>query len=867
MKRNFKWMLVAILTISGAISVYAQSSYTFTRISNPELGVGELDGFIAGGVHNNDYTTSMAMRGDDIFIASTRNLGSGWVNIFTPKCDFWGIFGDVVQGIYPRDAKNDGSNIIVYNRKDGSFNSIYKSENTVSYRSAVTFQNKVFFGAYSADPDVNPYILKAEKNDKGEYEFTKVFETRDCSALRANCIFDDHLFFAGADEREEVTGKAAKLAVLRKSGGDDTAWNRVADYKDFGEVAYDEIFNTWIDAPIWSLASHNGYIYATVPSSKGFVVFRGHPAATGETANKYGWYWEKVPGSEPGLEAREASPLGSLCGSLYEFNGKLYAYNFDRSILGELSVFLGGVRSLTELESATALDYLNFIYALLKTQQKVWCLDDATDKFELQKSFSQNMLNTISGRVGEYDGQLYIGSIDPGHLYSWASLLASDGIFELTPSEIISKITSLSKTIGLLRKSRQQDQTLIDKLEQLRTILSQFLVCDIVNAGNISDILSSTDLQSLIELIRSLNTNPDVTVSWDYKNLLDLIMKLIQDKLNGTTTTIPDIDIPDLTDILDYKTLLEDIVKLIQDRLGDNAGNIPDIPGITDLLNLILERLNGNTGDTPDYSDLTALIELLLERLGNNAGTTPDYSSLLDLIKKLLGNIDTPDTHYDYNALLDLIQRLFGGNTGTGDYTSLLDLIKNILLGNTGDDTTDLTAILEAIRNALTGSGDTGNILRDLLLGALAGNILDNVQALLNGLNEGGLSNYAYLFERMRANKMGCDIMRTADGVNFEFITRDGLGDKYNYGCPSFVAADNGLYIATSNSFFGGQLWLMTNDGTPGTNWATEDDADAIQTITGTATQSGYYTLDGRRVNGKPQKGIYIYNGKKIAVK
>lgn len=96
MKRNFKWMLAAILTISGVINMYAEDNFALERISNPSLGVGEIDGFMPGGDLDNDYTTSMATCGDYIYIATSRNLGSGWVNVFTPKCDFWGIFSDAI---------------------------------------------------------------------------------------------------------------------------------------------------------------------------------------------------------------------------------------------------------------------------------------------------------------------------------------------------------------------------------------------------------------------------------------------------------------------------------------------------------------------------------------------------------------------------------------------------------------------------------------------------------------------------------------------------------------------------------------------------------------------------------------------------
>ena len=832
MKRNFKWMLAAILTISGVINMYAEDNFALERISNPSLGVGEIDGFMPGGDLDNDYTTSMATCGDYIYIATSRNLGSGWVNVFTPKCDFWGIFSDAIWGIYPRDDQFDGANIVMYNRKDGTFKyatpkgdntTTFRSENTVSYRSAVTFNNAVYFGAFSADPNVKPYILKVDKNG----EATKVFETRDCNALHANCIYDNHLFFGGADEREEVTGGAAKLAVLRMSSSGE--WNRVADYKDFGAVAYDKIFDVWSDSPIWSLASHNGYIYATLPSSNGFVIFRGHSAATGETANKYGWYWEEVAGltngkNNPGLSnvvGGEPGTLTSLSGSLYEFNGKLYAYNFDHSIFGELSVFLGGLKSMTNnpAQPATAIDLLSFAYKTVNNKQSIWCLNEVTGKFEEQGLFSQQLLGTMNGRLSSFDGQLYLATLDAGHLYTLMSEIAATGYIGLTPSEIIAKLTSLAQTIGLLKKAKQQDTVLIGKLEQLMAFLTQFLTCNIFKTTDINTILTSVDLVNLNNLIKSLISGNTVTVTVDYQNWLDFLIKLIQGKLSGTTIEIPNINLPDLLTVQDYQALLDELSKLI------------------------IERLNGGSGTTPDYSALTSLLNSLLASLGSDAD-----SALKDLVNSLLAKINAGTGEINYSELLDLLNLLIGGGTTTPDYSVLLDFIQS-LLNNSG-------------------SGSTiGDLLNDLFIGGIWATLWNNIQALLTGINSGFLSDYVYLYNRMRTNRMGCNIVRTSDGVIFETVTSDGFGDKYNYGCPCFAATEKSLYIATSNSFFGGQLWKLTNKTTPGA-WAdTEDDADGIQTITTAATQPGYYTLDGRRVNGKPaQKGIYIYNGKKVAV-
>ena len=82
---------------------------------------------------------------------------------------------------------------------------------------AVTYGDNVYFGSYSADPNSTQYILKLDTDEK----FTKVFETRGSVSLRANCVYDDHLFFAGADDREEIPeGEEAvptKMAILKKN--------------------------------------------------------------------------------------------------------------------------------------------------------------------------------------------------------------------------------------------------------------------------------------------------------------------------------------------------------------------------------------------------------------------------------------------------------------------------------------------------------------------------------------------------------------------------------------------------------------------------------------------------------------------------
>ena len=55
----------------------------------------------------------------------------------------------------------------------------------------------------------------------------------------------------------------------------------------------------------------------------------------------------------------------------------------------------------------------------------------------------------------------------------------------------------------------------------------------------------------------------------------------------------------------------------------------------------------------------------------------------------------------------------------------------------------------------------------------------------------------------------GFDLFVSNDGVNFDVITRDGMGDPNNHGCRVFAITDSGLCVGTANPFYGAQIWLI----------------------------------------------------------
>lgn len=687
MKTILLSILLATPLLTNAQKVWDYEDFIVTKISNPDCGEREADGLIAGGDRQNSYTWRLAARGDEIYIATARNIASALVNTYGSQISaasnmsmdtFWTIIDAFANGDIMRNDVNEGANIIAYNRKTGEFRVVWTGGPGEYQRMAVTFGDNVYFGSYSADQTIEQYILKLDK----EGNFTKVYTTTGTTAMRANCVYDDHLFFASSDARTVVAEgdpePLAKMAVIRKSNEDDTVWDFVADYKDFGNIPYDPIQSSWAGAPFWELATHNGYIYATAPSTAGFVIFKGRPAQEGESANEYGWHWEEVAGpnngiNNPGLSnvtGGEPGTMRSLIGSVYEFKGELYAYNFDHAFGGLAQGFVGMLQQLSGKDVKSS-DYLEYMYNSLRNPQKIWKLNDATGKFKECRNFTKLMegtLNEYVWRMGEHNGKLYIATMDAGIGYGYLTQLTNGSFLKMSREEMITKIGYVNEAIKVLaaEKLNAKTEELMAKLAMVKMMLEAFL--------------------------------PDQTGEGE---------EISPEQIKAIITTV------------------------------------------STLIDLYLSTLPGE-----DIGSKIALVVM-----------TKVKESLHEISEKI-------------------------------------DLV--------------------------------------------------------------GLEKYLYVNNRVMNNEWGFDLYRTSDGENFETITQNGFDDKYNYGCPSFLSTEEGLYFGTCNPFYGGQLYLLSEKGTTSkivTGIAEMDEGRS-------KTSDAWHDLSGRRLSGKPTtKGVYINGGHKVVIK
>lgn len=62
---------------------------------------------------------------------------------------------------------------------------------------------------------------------------------------------------------------------------------------------------------------------------------------------------------------------------------------------------------------------------------------------------------------------------------------------------------------------------------------------------------------------------------------------------------------------------------------------------------------------------------------------------------------------------------------------------------------------------------------------------------------------------------MGGDLYRTRDGVTWETVFTDGLGDPYNYGARNMLAVEDDLYIGMANIYEGLEIWKKDDVDVP----------------------------------------------------
>ena len=215
-----------------------------------------------------------------------------------------------------------------------------------------------------------------------------------------------------------------------------------------------------------------------------------------------------------------------------------------------------------------------------------------------------------------------------------------------------------------------------------------------------------------------------------------------------------------------------------------------------------------------------------------------NIKQLYDNYKVFKSELDSSFTHAselfsdaDYDKLIDYIltedvtdKILDRTLTLSGILFKDVDVSDIIPAELTNEETEILIVILSVIASMSTSYNEaddfTKSYYREMIKSILKvyidsafDEIKEKINKVFDSIDIEGIKMYFAISDTVKNNEWGFDLLRSSDGgESFEVITRDGFGDKYNYGCSAFLETEEGLYLGTCNPFYGGQLYLIHED-------------------------------------------------------
>lgn len=274
----------------------------------------------------------------------------------------------------------------------------------------------------------------------------------------------------------------------------------------------------------------------------------------------------------------------------------------------------------------------------------------------------------------------------------------------------------------------------------------------------------------------------------------------------------PMLDIAAITDHNDWSPLYNDLQNPVHLYRMDENGEVEEIvdDGFGSQCNQYVwnmavynDKLIIGTYDTSTLcSGITQLTDgSLLEMTKEEFVERIEY--IIDLVKVLTGTSRSANS-------IDVMS--FGDNLG-----SLLSSLNGVSSYSAGD--MDFVERFNSVKESYE------KYVRPVLV-YINKDVVDTIDGFFNSRDVQNFVYYVAISDIMSKAEEGFDLLVSEDGINFEAITRNGFGDKYNHGAKALLATDSGFYVGTANPFWGTQLWKLT-DGSEGQTTEPTEPTDA----------------------------------------
>lgn len=833
-------MAMACSTIVGASAdavFTASSGDTVTRITNPDGQPGDTDGII--GDRELGYGWSVAERDGYLYIGGWRNTVGAVIKLYlesalvaSGKMDsdtVWKLVDIFTNSEVPRPTTTNAG-VLIKIDPDNPDDCTVITEMSNPFRHVATYEGDLYFTTYIGGSGTEPKIYKLDKDDN----LTEVYSTKQGSSMRANCIYRDYLYFAGTNASEPIkAGETCKMAVMRKADGDEKAWDQVADYTDFvytseyvndegetvtetGYYGDDSFVSSVSGAPVWDMTAFNDEIYLTIPNECGYVVFRGHPAKAGEKANKYGWVWTEVigrdvnsPNNQGLCDGNKLGYVGddgyltgyrSVVGALGVYDGHLYTYDIDHTIAAELAAIQGMLGLMTGSDADPA-PYLLPMKTTLDHPQRLWRMDTDTKEFEEMTSFTELTSGTTNEYIwkhGVYNGEFYISTMDSKVIYNYLTRLSGGSFNEMTGEEKLRQLQTIGEFLREAMAQQEADNGAFN--EKIEEIINKLTAPDEETTAE----ETSEAEQALRDKIAELKEKYD-DGSKTPEEVAEEISKLISE--GGIPDELREELAADANELAELAKAAageksQDFAAKMSEIFSSVAPNSEQAEAYRQKLQDTINEISQETQD-----EKMSLMLMTMAYLASREFLTDseEDGELMGEVAGLIFDVQELDRN-DPDAVRALAEKYEDLPAKLG--TKFADIAQKIQADP------QAASLTEEEQQQLA---DTFKSMAEKAQGVFTKNYSEEIAEMAKKAEQmrmyyNAVQLYSYISDYVKKDTQGFDIYKSSDGVNWELVTDDGFGDKFNYGALRFVTSDDGMYITTANPFYGAQLYKLSND-------------------------------------------------------
>lgn len=864
--KNFRkimaWLLVLCMLLGAApMHVLAQSELP-ERITHPENGPGDVDGMLPYDVLGEDinrmqsYPWSMVEYGDYVYVGSCwnpisgiyyRNLRDGmmaqlreqnpampYMEMMEKASAYAQAFVDFLyNGDFPDgDAATHGTPIIVkIHKTSNDVELVYLKEQESpyyswsGYRNAVEYEGKLYFTQYG-NP-VSQLLQLDPETEEIKVVLQRTNEVRgEASGIRGLFVQDGQLIVSittdGSDpdamnpnERLTEAHREAVIAI----GATDTryndpnwslpgvrilstndpesvdAWKVIADQNTFDDMPAYMLNEAINGGGIWDIQEYNGSMYVVLVTGRtdqvtmehtkqGFALVRGDKNEDGS------WDWTQIVG-DTSKGAKYEFGMGnpwSPTANIYVYNNYLYIGNYNDPMLDFAA-------------AANQRDYSR-VYNDLKNPVSLHRMNLNEDIETIVNDGFGAPTNQYVWRMEEHEGKLYVGTFDASTLLSGKTQLTDGTWLNLSMEEFVSRVNYLlafleawqdTGTMPGLPGTDEAEEDVAEAVEEVVTeeAVSEEAVTEDTEAAEpdateeVTEAVETEATEEEAEEVTEEETEAAAAVEEVIVEEVTEAEVLVEEETEAVETEEVANEAADETE-----DATEAVIEEVTEAITEPVTEAP----------VAVTRTARNVTEAP--ASEVAQAEEVTEAVVTEASETEAAETE--------ETEETEAVEEEMDAPVEELEVLQNGLAS--------------IVGYVDAQTAPMARMARSAHNPFA-EKDPVEYYRYLqhhyvlirpYIEQFAPDALPMFESFFNNPDIEGVFYYLAISYYVGTAEKGADLfVFDGDSTEYQVITRDGFGDKYNHGIRTLDSTPEGLYIGMANPFYGTQIWRIASQTEP----------------------------------------------------